>query len=104
MIEGRSGAMKLERGVLEIRNGRYVDTDAPVDCPDGHYWFATDEKRISKIYGPFASSREAANAAAETQLSQREVEAILNKLAQEGLIECTVIDGTKWYWRARKDH
>ena len=95
--------MKLERGVLEIRNGRYVDTDAPVDCPDGHYWYevSTDERRISKIYGPFASSREAANAAAETQLSQREVEAILDSLAEKGAVESILVDGEK-LWSVRK--
>jgi hypothetical protein len=96
-----------QRGVIEIRDGRYVDTGPPADCGggDGYYWYelAAGERVIREAYGPFASL-EAAKDAAATQPSQRQVEAILDKLAQEGLIDCTVIDGEKWYWRAGKDH
>lgn len=71
---------KLERGVLEIRNGRYVDNGMPADVPDGYFWFeiSTDKKVISKVYGPFATTEAAEEAAAATQLSEREVEDILN--------------------------
>jgi hypothetical protein len=96
-----------QRGVIEIRDGRYADTGAPADCGggDGYYWYELPpgERVIREAYGPFASLESAKDAAA-TQPSQREVEAILDKLAREGLIECAVIDGEKWYWRARKDH
>jgi hypothetical protein len=95
---------KLERGVLEIRNGHYVDTDAPADCGggDGFYWYevATDEKLIKALYGPFPTV-EAAEAAAATPLSQREVEAVLNSLAQKGVIESAVVNGEK-LWSVRK--
>ena len=96
-----------QRGVIEIRDGRYADTRAPADCGggDGYYWYelAPGERVIREVYRPFASLETAKDAAA-TQPSQRQVEAILDKLAQEGLIESAVINGEKWYWRARKDH
>ena len=65
-------------------------TPAPADCGggDGFYWYevAADEL-ISELYGPF-DSREAANEAAATQLlSQRQIKAVLNSLAQKGVIE-----------------
>jgi hypothetical protein len=88
----------VERGVLEIRDGHYTDTGAPADCGggDGFYWYevAADEL-ISELFGPFAS-REAANEAAATQLlSQRQIEAVLNSLAQMRAIESAVVDGEK---------
>jgi hypothetical protein len=93
---------KLERGVLEIRNGRYVDNGMPADCGggDGFYWYevATDEKLISRLYGPFPTSIEAAEAAAATQLSLRQVEAVLNNLARKGVIKSAVVNGEKRWW------
>jgi hypothetical protein len=95
---------KLERGVLEIRNGRYADTDAPADCGggDGFYWYevSTDERLIRTLYGPFPTI-EAAEEAAATPLSQREVEAVLDSLAEKGAVESILVDGEK-LWSVRK--
>jgi hypothetical protein len=96
----------MERGVLEIRNGRYVDNGMPADCGggDGFFWFelGPDEKLISKLYGPFPTL-EAAEKAAATQLSQREVEAILDNLARKGVIESDVVDGERLWSVPKKD-
>jgi hypothetical protein len=98
---------KLERGILEIRNGRYVDNGMPADCGggDGFYWYelASGEELISRLYGPFPTSIEAAEAAAATLLSQREVKAVLDSLAAKGAVESILVDGEKLWW-VRKEN
>ncbi len=79
-----------------------ADLEGSANCGggDGFYWYeaAADETLISELYGPFPA-REAAQAAAATQPSRRQFEAVIDNLEQKGLVESAVVNGKK-RWRA----
>jgi hypothetical protein len=58
-------------------------------------------EEITEIYGPLPTIKAAEDAAA-TRPSRRQLEAVLDKMAQKGLIETAVVNGEK-RWYARKE-
>jgi hypothetical protein len=100
VLDYLAGPPKRERGVLEIRNGCYVDIGTPAHNKngDGFYWFeVAPGEKITEGYGPFASLA-AAQEAAATQPSLRQTETVLETLEQEGLIVSFIVDGEKRWW------
>src|SRR5262245_39648453 len=104
-IEGYYLCKGTDRGVVEIRDGKFYDGEPAwlpdARRPDGFYWcYLNDDHRIrnGRLNGPHPSLEAAAASAFAPNLHQQ-VELAVEELAACGVLESRVrADGVREYW------
>ena len=107
-MEGYLRCQGTDRGVLEIRDGKFYDGEPGwfpgARTPDGFYWFDLTEIKNGRLYGPHPSLLEAAAAAASavvsnTNMCLQDIELALKALEARGELESRVRpNGVPQYW------